>query len=244
MIESSMRENQHFTAIGTMVGGIGHEISNPLSGIMGYAQLIVDRAPPGPAAEFAREILHECGRVAAVVQEMRRFAAQDDMTGESTVSVPEAVRGVLLLVHKLVEKSGIKLDLGLPEAPLEAAMAAGPLQHVLVNVIMNARESLDARYDGSHPDKCMRLAVEQAEGDAGPCVRVCVEDHGQGIRAEHLGRIFEPFFTTRSRSRHAGLGLSVSRRIVEEHGGSIRVDSDPGGWTRVRIDLAPATAGV
>jgi signal transduction histidine kinase len=112
-----------------------------------------------------------------------------------------------------------------------------------MNLCTNARDALNAKYPGYHEDKVVRIVVGAFQKpDHSRWLRLTVEDHGPGIPPEILSRIFDPFFTTKSRDQGSGLGLSISHGIVRDHGGELRLETEPGRWTRAHVEL-PVDSG-
>jgi len=111
------------------------------------------------------------------------------------------------------------------------------IEQVIINLLTNARDALNQRYEGYHEDKLIRILVQPFEEDGIQWIRTTVEDHGMGISADVIDRIFDPFFTTKSRTEGTGLGLSVSYGIVKDHHGELTVESEPGKDTRFYLDL-------
>jgi signal transduction histidine kinase len=114
------------------------------------------------------------------------------------------------------------------------------IQQVVMNLLTNARDALNAKYPAGHEDKIIRMTALEYEIDHSNCVRLTVEDHGQGICEVEKDVVFDPFYTTKRPGRGVGLGLSISHSIVKDHGGWLSVESKPGEWTRFHMDLPTA----
>jgi PAS domain S-box-containing protein len=235
------RHQQRLEAIGTLASGVAHEINNPVQSIMNYAQLIARRAGASEVSTYAQEILHEAQRVASIVKGLLSFARQE---GEpyTDVHVREIVSSTLSLVSALLRKEGIALEVELGEEMPAVRCHPQQIQQVLMNLIGNARDALNERYDAGDPNKRILITARSWRLDQGSFVRLTIEDHGVGIPAPALEKVFDPFWTSKAQDQAAGLGLSVSQGIVVEHGGAISVESEPGRFTRFHVDL-PASAG-
>lgn len=236
-IEAQMRQQQKLESIGTLASGVAHEINNPINGIMNYAQLLQDRLPGGsPLTEFTGEILHETQRVATIVRNLLTFARYDQQS-HSPARIADIVEAVISLVRAVLRRDQItltiKIDDGLPALKCRSQQ----IQQVLMNLITNARDALNERYPEHHPDKVLMLHAQLLEKAGRRWIRVTVEDHGSGIPPDVRDRIFDPFFTTKGRNQGTGLGLSISHGIVKEHHGEWTVDSEPGHFTRMQVDL-------
>ena len=236
-IEAQLRHQQKLESIGTLAGGVAHEINNPINGIMNYAQLIQDRLPSeSPLAEYTGEILHETQRVATIVQNLLTFA-RDEKQSHSPARLTDIVEGTLSLIRTVIRHDQILLQADVPADLPRLRCRSQQIQQVLMNLMTNARDALNERYPGYDADKVLRISAGVVERDGRRCIRVTVEDHGTGITPEVRERMFDPFFTTKPRDRGTGLGLSISHGIVKDHDGEMTVETQPGGFTRMHVDL-------
>jgi signal transduction histidine kinase len=233
--QAHIRHQQRLESIGTLASGVAHEINNPVQSIMNYAQLIARRTGVSDIATYAQEILQEAQRVAAIVKGLLSFARQE---GEPYTDVHprELVESTLALVSALLRKDGIRVEQSLALDLPAIRCHPQQIQQVLMNLIGNAREALNARYPGQDADKCLLLNGRAWRREGASLVRLTVEDHGIGIPQPALDKIFDPFWTSKS-GGHAGLGLAVAQGIVVEHGGAISAESEPGRLTRMHVDL-------
>jgi PAS domain S-box-containing protein len=264
-LEAQLRQQQRLEAIGTLASGIAHEINNPITGIMNYAQLIGDTASEGSqAAAYAMEIVRETERVATIVRNLLQFARQEKQA-HSPARIPDIIEQTLSLVHAVLRRDQITLSVEVPEDLPSVKCRSQQLQQVLMNLLTNARDALNERYPGYHEDKTIRITVreladrpEEAGGrrqeaepgtlnlqsqiadlksPEGRWLRITVEDHGNGIPPEIRDRIFDPFFTTKPKERGTGLGLSISHGIVKEHRGVLHFETVLGEGTAFHLDL-------
>ncbi|EDM81413.1 serine/threonine kinase with two-component sensor domain [Plesiocystis pacifica SIR-1] len=242
-LEQQVRQNQRLESLGTLAAGVAHEINNPIQGVMGYAELILDEARGQPAiTEFATEITGESKRVMHIVRDLLTFSRQEREPDHERIAPQRIIDSTLPLVRTLMRKDGVELTVDVsPELP---ALSCHPQQirQVIMNLLTNARDALNDRFGGEHPDK--RITIRAAEVDEGGrrWIRFEVEDRGGGIPDAVRDRIFDPFFTTKPRDRGTGLGLSVSHGIAVEHGGQLGLDSEPGVGTTFHL-LLPLDAG-
>jgi len=243
MWQAHARHQQRLESIGTLASGVAHEINNPVQSIMNYAQLIARRAGSGDVATYAQEILQEAQRVASIVKGLLSFARQE---GEpyTDVQVREVVESTLSLVTALLRKEGIRLDLDLADELPTIRCHPQQIQQVLLNLIGNAREALNGTYPNGHDNKRILLVARTWRREEVTFVRITIEDFGVGIPQNALDKIFDPFWTSKTDGHAAGLGLSVSQGIVIEHGGAISVESEPGRYTRMHVDLPASTLSV
>ncbi len=239
--EDLRRQSQRLQALGTLAGGVAHEINNPINGIMNYAQLILDRGPGADETPaYAQEIIGECERVAGIVRNLLAFSRREQRASEPC-SPAMLVQATLSLVRTVMRHDTIRIDVDVPEDLPVVPCRYQQVQQVLMNLLTNARDAL-REFDpaeGQERRILVRGAVTEAEGE--PVVRLTVENNGPAIPEPIRERLFDPFFTTKPRERGTGLGLAISHGIVKEHGGRLWVESETGS-TRFHVDLPLAAA--
>jgi len=236
-LEMKLRQQQKLEAIGTLASGVAHEINNPVTGIMNYAELIQDQLPPGsPLLRLTAEIKHETQRVAGIVRNLLTFS-RNEKQSHSPARVADIVESVLSLIRTVLRRDQIELRVQVPEDLPLMKCRSQQIQQVIMNLMTNSRDALNQRYAGHHPDKVLLLEACLRERDGRRWIRLIVEDHGTGITPAVRERMFDPFFTTKGRDEGTGLGLSISHGIVKEHHGEWTVESEPGNYTRMIIEL-------
>ncbi|MHC1729583.1 MAG: PAS domain S-box protein [Syntrophobacteraceae bacterium] len=236
-LQAQLMQSQKLESIGTLAGGVAHEINNPLNGIMNYAQLILDRIEPdNPAREYAGEILRETERIRVIVRNLLTFARHDKHS-HSPAQMRDVITAVLSLVQAVMRHDQISLELEIPENLPGIKCRSQQIQQVLMNLMTNARDALNERYPGYSPEKTLRIAVEVITREGRQFIRTTVEDAGTGIPEGVRDRIFDPFFTTKPKEAGTGLGLSISYGIVREHGGELTIESESLRYTRFHMDL-------
>ncbi|HEV2301967.1 MAG TPA: ATP-binding protein [Stellaceae bacterium] len=239
-IEAQSRQTEKLAALGMVIGGIAHEIRNPLGVSSAAAQLLKHRAgSPAMQQECIEKVIDGIARASRVVESLLRFARPGRMRETTQVDLVEVLRNALLFASSGEATAGVTVAWSVEGAaePAAAPLCADGVQNllelVMINVIANAFQAMPA---GGR----LSLGVRRAAHD----IVVEIGDTGCGIPEADLPRIFDPFFTTRSDTRRAGLGLSVSHSIVQQHGGGITVRSSPGEGTlfaiRLRASAAPA----
>jgi len=228
-LEGEVRHKQKLSAIGTLASGVAHEINNPIQGIMGYAELIGHHTSTDTVSRrYADEIIGEAERVATIVRSLLTFARQEAEPGLQLTSIGEIVASTLSLVQTLLRKDAIELEVELAEGMAPVRCRGQQLRQVLMNLLTNARDAVNARPRAAGERKRIALRSGLVEEEGQRWVRVTVEDNGVGIPVELQERIFEPFFTTKVHSQGTGMGLSISHGIVAEHQGRLSVESRPG----------------
>lgn len=223
-------ETAKLAALGRMSAAIAHEVSQPLSALentLATAGLLAERgdtAGLGPRMLAAREMAR---RLQRTVKSLRSLARKEPIRTEA-VSVERSVAAALALAHDRVAAARVEVDVA---ADLHVLANAIRLEQVILNLLLNAMDALDGR-----PDPRIDIAAEALDG----AVAIGVRDNGAGIPAEVTGRIAEPFFTTKKTGEGLGLGLSISRAVLDEFGGALTFRSDEGKGTTFTVTLPRA----
>src|SRR5881296_529033 len=229
--QAQLIQSTKLAAIGELAANIAHEINNPLTSVLGFASYLAEQVPPGqPWREELELIQEEAGRARDIVRDLLHFSRQREFVPQMT-DLNVVLEQTLTMVRRQGAFDAITLveeyAPGLP--PVEVDVPR--VKQVFLNLINNAVYVLK---DGG------TLTVRSSV--VGDTVQVEVIDTGTGIPAEHLDRIFEPFFTTKPDVSGTGLGLPVSLGIVQNHGGTIEVKSEPGRGSTFIVKL-PARPG-
>ena len=235
-LESQLRQGQKLEAIGTLASGVAHEINNPLTGIINYAQLIGDRTDQPPLREFAQGIVDEGNRVATIVKSLLSFSRQESER-HSPASMSDILDSTLSLIGSVLRKDQIRIDISVePDLPMFKCRTQ-QIQQVLINLFTNARDALNDRYPEHDENKILRITVGLIHKEGRAWIQTVIEDQGSGIPADVVDRIFDPFFSTKPREKGTGLGLSISYGLVRDHHGHLSVESLPNVSTRFIMDL-------
>jgi signal transduction histidine kinase len=232
-LESSLRRLDRLASAGTLSAGMAHEIRNALVAVKTFIDLIVEKNKEDDLAEVVR---HEMRRVDSIVSQMLKFTAPAQ-PAFSSVSLHKVLDRSLRLAQHRVEGKLIAFERKFSADPDQLKADDYQLEQAFVNLLLNSVEAINAH--GS-----LSVSTDIAEDDgrlrAGAprrLVRIRISDSGGGITAENMAHLFEPFFTTKRNG--TGLGLAVTRRIIEEHNGTIRAESIPGKGATFTI-LLPA----
>jgi PAS domain S-box-containing protein len=231
-LEQKAQFASRLASVGEMASGIAHEINNPLTGVIGYAQLLLQEDLPDNVRKDLETINDGAKRVANVIQRLLAFARQSEPQ-RTYVNINEVVATTLELRGYHLQTSNIEVTTEFtPDLPLTIA-DAGQLQQVFLNLIVNAETEMKlARGSG-------KLTVKTQQVD--DVLRISFKDDGPGIAEENLEKIFDPFFTTRQVGQGTGLGLSVCYGIVSQHGGRIYAESKPGKGAIFVVELPMLT---
>jgi signal transduction histidine kinase len=227
-LSSELVHAEKLSAVGELASGVAHEINNPLTTILGLAQLLLSRADVGPAVqERVTLIADEASRAARIVQNLLLFARHYPPE-RRPCSLVDAIRRVLELKAYQLEQDKITIVTDLGECPAVWA-DENQMQQVLLNLIQNAHQAM-ARQTVER-----QLIVRLRAREATVAIEVC--DTGPGIPPRILSRIFDPFFTTKPPGEGSGLGLSVSNGIVGQHGGRLYAENRPEGGAMFVVEL-------
>jgi two-component system NtrC family sensor kinase len=227
-LEQKAHLASRLASVGEMASGIAHEINNPLTAVIGFAQLLMDTDLPDEIKEDLVIIHKEAQRAAGVARNLLTFARKHAPSQQST-NVNSIIEGVLTLRAYEQNVSNIQIITKLtPDLP-EVMADYSQLQQVFINIILNAEAAmLEANNGGT-----LTITTQQFNHS----VRASFADNGPGINKENLNRIFDPFFTTKEVGKGTGLGLSVCHGIIAEHGGKIYARSKPGSGATFIVEL-------
>jgi PAS domain S-box-containing protein len=227
----TLYQTEKLAALGTLAAGIAHEMNNPLGIITTRIEVMLldaegQHLPPQVVEDL--QVLHRASqRVARIAASLRSFARQSP--GERVpVSLNEIVEETLLLMQKPLAADNVGVTSELDPALPPVLGEASALHQVFMNLVTNAREAMTGGGE-------IRIATGV---EAPGWLRVVVSDDGPGIPAEDLSRVFDPFYTTKRTG--TGLGLSVTYGIIQDHGGTVRVSSEPGRGTTFTLTFPAA----
>ncbi|WP_018130954.1 PAS domain-containing protein [Effusibacillus pohliae] len=227
LLEEQVRQSEKLAVIGELAAGTAHEIRNPLTSVKGFIQLL-DRKyqEDAPEKEYFRIILSELNRVNDIIREFLLLSKPTD-PNLRLIDINSVLEDIRTLMSSDALLRNIELNIRLSDVPVVCEVDVEQIKQVFINLIRNAFEAI-----GFNGKLSIGIRVMQDECE------VHFTDNGPGIRKEVLARIFEPFFTTKEEG--TGLGLTVSYRIIQNHGGTILVESEEGQGTtfRVRLPLA------
>ena len=244
-LETQLRQQQRLESIGTLASGVAHEINNPVQGIMNYAELISES--PGASVEireYASEIDRESQRVATIVRNLLAFSRQEGERGARPTTVQKIIEGALSLIRTVLRKDQIGLSIAIAEGLPELCCRQQQIQQVLMNLVTNARDALNARFSDFDERKRIEIRAESFLREDRTWIRLSVCDQGGGVPDSVVPQIFDPFFTTKGRDQGTGLGLSVSHGIVTEHGGELQLENRPGVGACFDVELPADGSGV
>ncbi len=230
-------------AIGELAAGVAHEVNNPINGIINFAQLLLDDAEQGtPQEELSTRIVSEGERIATIIDSLLSFARENENELSEVVDIREVISECLSLVNHQLRKEGIRVE---TDFSCDACLVVGnfmQLQQVIFNAVNNSRYALNERYKRQSPNKKIIFSCESVVEEQVPMIRTTIRDLGTGIPQGILDKLFEPFFTSKPKGQGTGLGMSISFGIIQNHGGSLSVDSVLNKYTDVVFEI-PASTG-
>lgn len=225
--EAQLRQSQKLAALGVMAGGIAHEIRNPLAVCSSAAQFIMaDDITPEFRRECTQKIHASVQRASMIIENLLRFARPSMKTDLKEIDLAALLRETLVLVTNQAKIQKVELRSQIPDQPLLISGMEGLLQQAFLNLFLNA---IKAMPDGGGLDITLKHTKDEA--------RVSISDTGHGIAPADLNNIFDPFYTTSAVGHGSGLGLSICYSIVQQHFGTITVDSVEGQGSTFTVRL-------
>lgn len=236
-MEIRLRNQQKLESIGILAGGVAHEINNPINGIMNYSQLILDTGAGNEEIKsYAGEIINESERISNIVRNLLQFSRQEEIT-----YIPHDITFVLnqtlSLIKTIIKKDNISIVTNFQEYLPKVRCNSQLIQQVIMNLLTNARDSLNDKYLGQNDDKIIIVSTFSLVKEGKSYVCITVEDHGKGIPKEIQEHIFNPFFSTKEQGKGTGLGLSISYGIIEDHKGTIYFETKANKFTKFVVEL-------
>jgi two-component system NtrC family sensor kinase len=215
-LEASLIQAEKLAALGQLSAGVAHELNNPITAVIANTQLLQRELKPVEVDLESVDLIEKAGRRAQkVVRALLDFSRQEPQEFH-TVDVNQSIQNALALVEKQWERAKVKLTRNLTSDLPPIHGNTDHLQSVWINLLVNAQDALDEQ-----PGEVMLRSERRGE-----FVVVQVQDTGAGIPKEYISRIFDPFFTTKAPGKGTGLGLATCFRIVDQHRGTIEVDSE------------------
>ena len=233
-LQEQLLQSTKLAALGELAANIAHEINNPLTGVLGYAALLQrEFSPDDPIGKNLKVIENETIRARDIVRNLLDFARQEGLKKRRT-SVREVMDDTLSLLRKQADLINVKVELDYSENVPQVYVDINQMKQVFINILNNALHAMEG-------GGTLTLSIRSAKPDGKrPWVEVAFTDTGSGIPADKLDLVFNPFYTSKDAGEGTGLGLSVSQRIVEEHGGVIEVASEVGKGSTFTVKLPTA----
>jgi signal transduction histidine kinase/ActR/RegA family two-component response regulator len=221
-------QSEKMVSLGQLAAGVAHELNNPLTGIYGFTELLLDDVQLPHHHRRDLETIHEQSRrCRTIIQNLLHFSRRNTIKKEESdlISIVEAA---LALIQYDFSTSGIHIVKKFTCTGTKVMVDPGQLQQVFINLLTNARHAMER---ATSPQ--LTIEVEQSSS----VVRVRFIDNGCGISNDIMSKIFDPFFTTKSPGKGTGLGLSICHGIMEQHGGHLTVESQAGRGATFTVEL-------
>ncbi|AYV56809.1 hypothetical protein CH370_03645 [Leptospira kmetyi] len=235
-LKSQLIQAQKLEAISLLATGVAHEINNPLTIMINYAQLILAQSKDDSILKYATNILDEGERIGRITKDLLKLSRQEKLV-LSLVNFREIVQKTVSLCDQLFKKDMIHIESDLPDSLPEIRCVPQQIQQVVLNLLNNARDALNQKYPKFDSNKIIQLQAKRFDKEGKLWIQMIVEDRGIGIPPEEAKKIFSPFFTTKKVEKGTGLGLSVSTGIIKDHGGELYYESKENEYTRFFINL-------
>jgi PAS domain S-box-containing protein len=227
-LEQQAQVAARLSTMGEMASGIVHEINNPLTSVVGFAEILAQQDLPEDAREYARIIGDEGKRVTGIANRLLSFARHQKPETVYT-DINKLIEDTIELQTYEMRTGNIKVTTEFDPHLPQTMADPGQLQQVFLNIMLNARKEMRAAHGGGN----LLVKTQALDG----IIQISLKDDGPGIRQKNLERIFEPFFTTKKVRKGTGLGLSICQGIITSHNGKIYARSTPGKGATFIIEL-------
>jgi PAS domain S-box-containing protein len=223
-MQNKMIQSEKLASLGQMAAGVAHEIRTPLGSIKMSTRLLGNGDAGADAADVIGTIREAVSSMEVIVNELLEYTREIALHLDE-YDVVKITRSAIFGLEEEAGRKGVSVAVSAPPVPCTALVDGIRVKQVLTNVVKNAVEAA--------PDRDGKVLVTLSERDGG--VRITVEDNGPGMTAGELEKVFQPFYTNKAQG--VGLGMSIVKRLVELHGGEVRIDSRTGRGTTVSVDL-------
>ena len=236
-LRERLTQSEKLASLGQFVAGIAHEMNNPLQGVMGHLELLIEMSEAArPLRKELKQIFQEADRAAKIVRNLLVFTGAHRIARQKT-KVDRILTRALASRKAHLARAGIKVTRRQGERLPPVICDPAHLQQALLNVLINAEHAV---LEGG---AARRIEVSTAARKRATAVVVTIRDHGPGIPLEVMPKIFDPFFTTKDVGQGTGLGLAITYGIVSEHGGTITAANAADGGAVFEIELPAAPVG-
>jgi two-component system sensor histidine kinase HydH len=222
-LRKQLRRREYFSAIGEMASWLAHEVRNPLFAIDSIARILLKKAEEDSEwGKFVISILKETGRLNSLISDLLHYGKPLELKLEM-VKLNDHITEVVDGLRSFASESGSEIEILSSQSEVVGHIDKDRMKQVFYNIIKNSIDAGAGR-------------IEIFIAQTGESITITAKDNGRGVKASQLENVFTPFFTTKKTG--TGLGLAICRKIIEEHGGTISMDSIEGKGTKVHITLA------
>lgn len=240
-LRDKLYHSDKLISLGLLVSGVAHEINNPLTGVLGYTELLEMKVKDESIKSELKKIYTAAERCKKIVESLLCFARQQ-APQKGIANINSIIESTLELRAYRLRTNNIEViknfDSNIPFTYLDMQQ----IQQVIMNIVLNAEDAVIDRKEENRKEGGRIIILTQYDSDH-KRIAVKISDNGMGIQDKYLTMLFDPFFTTKSINKGTGLGLSVAYSIIAEHGGTINVESKEGEGTTFTINL-PANSEV
>lgn len=224
-LEAQLRKTERIAELGTLASGMAHEIGTPMNVILGRAEYLLQKTSDEPMKKGLGTIITQVERITRVMNQLLAFARREPRT-HGPVDLAELIEDGLDMFHERLSRQHIDVQRAVDRSLPTIVADRDQLMQVLINLIVNSLHAMDR-------GGALRVSATKT----GDQVRIEISDTGQGMPPDVLSKVFDPFFTTKEFGKGTGLGLTVVKGIIEEHGGTIFLESRVGEGTTATILL-------
>ncbi|MDC7235088.1 MAG: ATP-binding protein [Spirochaetales bacterium] len=224
-LQAELIQSEKLAGIGTLASGIAHELNNPLAGILGTAEIMIDSfEPESKLYEYTNDIIQYSETAASVIKDLTNYSRKEKGVAEF-LQINDVLHNSIRLAQRGMNFEGIQIHQDLGDLP-PVELNNNSLQQVFMNIIVNAVQSMPG---GGHLYMESRLTSYS--------IRISIRDTGIGIDKQDIQQVFDPFFTTKEPGKGTGLGLSITHQILTEMGGRIHINSTYEHGTEIIVSL-------
>ncbi|MGQ0665644.1 MAG: ATP-binding protein [Nitrospiraceae bacterium] len=231
-VQDQLVQAEKSGSLGVLTAGIGHELNNPLFGIVGLGEALQDEPDLERVKTYARDIVAHGRRMAAIIRDFTGVTTRESSEQQVLVELEQELDQALATAQTTADMTGISIEKVYAGGTRVLALP-DQIRQALANLVINAMQAMKG---------AGTLSLTTSKSDH--TVSVTITDSGSGISKQHLSKIFDPFFTTKGQGEGSGLGLTVARRLIRKFGGDVRIESVEGQGTTctVTLPLVPATS--
>jgi two-component system cell cycle sensor histidine kinase/response regulator CckA len=227
-LSSQLAQASRLSSIGTLASGVAHELNNPLGAVRGYSELMLEESQLSPEDKTRIErIVALTERMSSTIKHLLKLARKPEESMDANVNLATVVKDSLELFSSQMKYESIKVEVNLPPDGPEVVGDPHRLISVVQNLVNNARDEFLRADQTKLTNPLIQIGIDDSKSDS-KYLCLTVKDNAGGIPKEIFDRIFDPFFTTKEVGQGTGLGLSLSRRIVEELGGTLTASTGDG----------------
>jgi len=238
--DEQLRHRQKLEAVGSLAGGVAHEFNNLLQAIQGYTKFAMEELPPdGEPYQDLKQVVASTERAAAIARQLLSFSRREPAR-RTTVELARLASKAAEMLRPLLGEN-IRLRVSSDDAPTPVLADPGMIEQVLINLCTNARDAMPSGGEIRISTTAVTLPDRRGRSNPQPNLSpgsyavLIVTDTGCGMPKEVMERVFDPFFTTKEVGKGTGLGLAVVHGTIQQHGGAILVESEPGKGSTFRI---------